>query len=124
MSPLFPAWRRRIARRFTPRNEARTRRLRDATIRRMHLEVLEPRLLLTTDLTVRSVRAPLNAPAGTPVRVEWTVANQGSETIFGPWTDAIFLSDTPTLPPGVPGLGGPGLQFLALVDEGLRAPLA
>ena len=48
------------------------------------------------DLTVSSVLAPASATPGLPTTLNWTVTNQGANAAPGLWTDAVYLSTTPS----------------------------
>ena len=48
------------------------------------------------DLVVSSVTSPVTGIPGQPVTVSWTVGNQGANPAIGPWTDAVYLSASPT----------------------------
>ena len=47
------------------------------------------------DLVVTRINAPLDLLAGEWVTVSWTVRNDGTEAVTGPWTDAISLVQSP-----------------------------
>jgi hypothetical protein len=49
------------------------------------------------DLVVTSATAPTTAVLGSNVAVSFTVKNQGTDATGNTWTDAVFLSDSPTL---------------------------
>jgi Ca2+-binding RTX toxin-like protein len=53
------------------------------------------------DLVVTSVVGPTEAIAGDTVTIEWTVTNQGSTAVTGPWQDAIYLLPDPGVESGL-----------------------
>lgn len=50
------------------------------------------RLSPSPDLTPTTFIAPSNAVSGQPIRVRWTVKNNGLGTLTGTWTDKVYLS--------------------------------
>jgi hypothetical protein len=68
------------------------------------------------DLVVTTVTAPLTAVGGTPVTVSWTVKNQGTAAAPNAWSDAVYLSSTPT--------PGSGAILLKTISESARQGLA
>ena len=59
-----------------------------------------PATLLTIpppcDLIVPSVSAPSAGAPGQPMTFRWTVSNQGTNPAIGKWTDAVYVSTSPT----------------------------
>ncbi len=73
--------------------------------------------LQAPSLAVTSVTAPTTANLGDTVPVSWTVTNNGAVSTVAGWTDAVYLSDSPTLD-GSSTLVG---NFAAPVNSGLAA---
>ncbi len=55
--------------------------------------------LSTPDLAVTAASAPTAGVEGNSLSVSWAVQNHGTVAAQGPWTDAVYLSDTPTYDP-------------------------
>jgi len=49
-----------------------------------------------SDLTVTSVAVPTSATPGKPATFTWTVANQGSNSASGTWSDSVYVSTNQT----------------------------
>src|SRR5262249_14307901 len=56
-----------------------------------------PFSLAPPDLTLSSVSAPASVTLGLPFQVTYTVTNQGTRPAPKLWTDAVYISDSPTL---------------------------
>jgi subtilase family serine protease len=59
-----------------------------------------PILVTAPDLVVMAASLTGAPVEGTTVKVDWTVQNQGAAPTAGAWSDAIYLSDTPTFGSG------------------------
>jgi WD40 repeat protein/subtilase family serine protease len=51
----------------------------------------------TIDLQVEEIQASSSGQAGENISVRWRVVNEGADPARAPWTDAVYLSDSPTL---------------------------
>jgi WD40 repeat protein/subtilase family serine protease len=54
----------------------------------------------TIDLQVEAIEASSSGQAGETISVRWRVVNDGADPARAPWTDAVYLSDSPTLDRG------------------------
>jgi subtilase family serine protease len=54
----------------------------------------------TIDLQVEEIQASSSGQAGENISVRWRVVNDGADPARAPWTDAVYLSDSPTLDRG------------------------
>jgi subtilase family serine protease len=54
----------------------------------------------TIDLQVEEIQASSSGQAGETISVRWRVVNDGADPARAPWTDAVYLSDSPTLDRG------------------------
>ncbi len=50
----------------------------------------------SADLLVLGIGAPTNAVSGQPVRISWTITNQGNAPARNPWQDTLYLANDPT----------------------------
>lgn len=65
------------------------------------LGAIESQLVATStvDLATLNVSGPTTGTQGMTATVHWTVKNVGTGAAAGPWSDAIYLSDTPVWTP-------------------------
>jgi subtilase family serine protease len=54
----------------------------------------------TIDLQVEAIEASSSGQAGETISVRWRVVNDGADAAPASWTDAVYLSDSPTLDRG------------------------
>jgi hypothetical protein len=78
-----------------------------------------PITVTAPDLKIANATAPASAVEGSTVNVSWQVQNNGTVPALGTWSDAVYLSSTPTLNPF-------GINSSRLIDtfiESANSPL-